>query len=142
MQSGRDVLLWALEQHDRWVAPAAPQLRMSYIHGDGNEDNIIVDPASSAVTVGGFCSTHLQAAVTCSRVADVDSGLNFAQGLIDWGDSCKSYVVAEVAIALVCAMSLQLAEEEDPLIAAKALLVSHMSALQYLAVMRGCEHSV
>lgn len=67
-------LLWNFETY---VIPALPELRMSVIHSDGNDYNILVDSANGSPQVAG---------------------------LIDFGDALYGYTIGELAIVAAYAM--------------------------------------
>lgn len=67
--SKRDMLLQVAERFETVVQPVATQLRQSCIHGDGNEQNVLVDDAATKVA-----------------------------GLLDFGDFHYSWTVNEAAI--------------------------------------------
>ncbi|GHB36557.1 hypothetical protein GCM10007094_27730 [Pseudovibrio japonicus] len=89
----RRVLEYFLDRFERLVAPKLAGLRAAVIHNDANDWNVLVDP-----------DDH-------SRVC----------GLIDFGDSAHTPVVAEVAIAAAYAIM----ESADPIGAAAELAAAY-----------------
>ncbi len=77
-----------LRQFEAQVVPILPNLRMSFIHNDGNDYNVLV--------------------------ADDDSGDKKVAGIVDFGDISYTHTVFEVAIAAAYAML----EKADPITAA------------------------
>lgn len=94
------------EQFQQLVLPAAGQLRKQLIHGDANENNIIVDPASQQVAA-----------------------------LIDWSDAMVAWLVAEVAIAAAYVLLMTMTEHQPDAAAAAAeqALTAEDAALQAAA---------
>lgn len=64
---------------------------------------------------------HIQRA--CASICLMCDGAGEIAGLIDWGDACHSWLVAEAAIA-ACYM-MQLTVRQHPFHSAAALLVWH-----------------
>ena len=101
--AGRRALLEEMNQRflER-LGPLLPDLRMSVIHGDANDHNILVSEAER----GGAPQDR--------RVV----------GLVDFGDAVRSYTVGEVAIAGAYAML----ERDDPFAAAVEVLAGYHRA--------------
>lgn len=89
----RRVLEYFLDRFDRLVAPKLAGLRATVIHNDANDWNVLVDPEDY------------------SRVC----------GLIDFGDSAHTPVIAEVAIAAAYTIM----ESPDPIGAAAELAAAY-----------------
>jgi len=82
------------------LRPLVPELRLSVIHGDGNDHNVLVDPR------------------------EADGEQDRISGLVDFGDAGRSYTVAEVAIAGSYAML----GKGDPLAAASQVVEGYHRA--------------
>jgi 4-aminobutyrate aminotransferase-like enzyme/Ser/Thr protein kinase RdoA (MazF antagonist) len=87
------------------LKPLAPQLRQSVIHGDANDHNVLVSPLDG----------------------EGDEGRRVI-GLVDFGDSTRSYTCAEAAIAGAYAMLGQ----SDPLAAASEVVRGYHRAFPLL----------
>ncbi|WIA22776.1 hypothetical protein OEZ86_009731 [Tetradesmus obliquus] len=88
------------ELFQQLVLPAAGQLRKQLIHGDANENNIIVDPASQQVAA-----------------------------LIDWSDAMVAWLVAEVAIAAAYVLLMTMTEHQPDAAAGAAAAAAAEQAL-------------
>ncbi len=93
VQANRDLVEFFLNQHRTLVAPFLPDLRQSFIHNDGNDNNVV----TSFAPPGGF-----------------GLGERRVVGVVDFGDGVYSHTVNEVAIGAAYAML----DKDDPLGAA------------------------
>jgi 4-aminobutyrate aminotransferase-like enzyme/Ser/Thr protein kinase RdoA (MazF antagonist) len=99
----RDLLEEMAERFVERLRPTVPDLRLSVIHGDANDHNVLVDPLTSATDI---------------RERKVS-------GLVDFGDSVRSFTVGEAAIAAAYVML----KKEDPLTAASHVVAGYHRAL-------------
>ncbi|KAL5022539.1 hypothetical protein ScPMuIL_001694 [Solemya velum] len=105
----REVCEQVIEAFKQEVVPRYNQLQKGIIHGDANENNILVAPVDGR---------HLD--------VDVDDDVEYdVTGIIDFADSCKSYLVLDVAITATY-MSIE-CKKVDQLDAAGYILAGYMS---------------
>lgn len=71
----RPLVAGVLDEFESRVLPTAPKLRVAVIHGDINDQNVLVDKSGSAVA-----------------------------GIIDFGDMCRTWLINEIAISAAYAL--------------------------------------
>jgi 4-aminobutyrate aminotransferase-like enzyme/Ser/Thr protein kinase RdoA (MazF antagonist) len=99
----RQLLEEMAERFSQALRPLIPSLRLSVIHGDANDHNVLVDEGEAWMNPWD------------RRVA----------GLVDFGDAVRSYTVGEAAIAAAYAML----GKDDPLSVASHVVAGYHSAL-------------
>ena len=102
-QDRRDLLSRTAQRFLERLAPLVPELRLSVIHADGNDHNVLVDELGQGQ----------------------DPTTRKVSGMVDFGDAVRSYTAGEAAIAGAYAML----EKGDPIASAAHVVRGYHRAL-------------